>query len=102
MGKQQLTLLCIHRFFLSVFYLDGHISQAEALHLGTEGLLRYQRNQGGTGFQNRMSQLPCQVISISGGAGKRIGYTAGGDNYRPTGIKPVLSLYTVTVEEVFT
>ena len=92
-GEKQLPLFGVHRFLLTVLYLDGHIAQAEPLHLGAEGLLCHQGHQRRPGLHNGMAQSPGKFVPIAGGPGKGVAHPAGGDDHRLAGVLPLLPCY---------
>ena len=93
MGEQQLAELPEHRLFLPVVHRQLHVPQAQPLHVRAVAPGAHQRHQRAAGRHHRVPQLLRHAIAVPGGAGARIGHTAGGQYHRLRGIGILLPLH---------
>ena len=94
MGEQQLTKIGVN--FLVIFKdCQLYVPQAQSLHGGTGIALFPQRYQRALQRRDRMAQLCCHSMSLTGRAGGRIGNAAGSQNHRVARIAPLFTNYAV-------
>ena len=78
-GKQQFPKVRID-LFAALQHRQLHVPQTQSLKLGTLSTLLPQRNQRAPQRHRCVAHLPGHPMSVTGGAGGRIGYAAGGQN----------------------